>query len=254
MNPKYIMPIKVLGGASVVIIPLVAAAWLIPPDFPLLLRQCLLAGWGVGAMAVVERLLFGSSARQVGRALGLVPARRGAVVVALLVSIPMWLFLPLYAGFNGQPIRFQPDWAALLLGVVLVNGVAEEVIHRAFVFGHLRREQSFAAAATTSAALFAVQHLYLILSIGWTAGVASVVLAALLAYPLAYLFEQGGYSIAGPAILHTSSNAPVMVLALPASFVTSALVSHMAVVLISIYLVFAFPREGWRGKNAALSN
>jgi len=77
---------------------------------------------------------------------------------------------------------------------------------------------------------------------GWTAGLASVVLAALLAFPLAYLFERGGNSLGGPAILHTSSNAPMVIMALPESFIASALLPHMGVVLISFYLIFALQR------------
>src|SRR5262245_43670403 len=132
--------VKVFGAAILVIIPLIAAAWFIPSDFPMLLRQVLLCAWGVGAMLVAERWLFSPSVKKAFRALGFVRVRWQAVAVALLVSLPMWLFLPLYAWYNGVPVRLQPNWPALLLGIILVNGIAEEVIHRAFVFGHLRAE------------------------------------------------------------------------------------------------------------------
>jgi hypothetical protein len=85
--------------------------------------------------------------------------------------------------------------------------------------------------------LFAAQHLYIIVTTGWTLGLASVVVALLLAYPMAFVFERGGSSIAGPAILHTSSNAPAIILVLPRDFLATALVAHMGVILISIYLV-----------------
>jgi membrane protease YdiL (CAAX protease family) len=234
--------VKVYIAASLVIIPLIAAAWFIPADFPMLLRQILLCAWGVGAILVAERLLFRSTWGEASRALGFVSPRTSAVMVAVLVSLPTWVFLPLFAWLNGVPIHLHSNWLALLSGVVLVNGIAEEVIHRGFVFGHLRREYSFAMAATLSALLFAAQHLYLSFSVGWTAGLASVLLAALLTFPLAYLFERGGNSIGGPAILHTSSNAPVIILALPPSFMTTALVPHMGVILISLYLIFALRR------------
>jgi hypothetical protein len=55
---------------------------------------------------------------------------------------------------------------------------------------------------------------------------------------MAFLFERGGRSIAVPAILHTSSNAPVVVLAIPTDLMETALVPHMDIVLISLYLVF----------------
>lgn len=232
--------VKVLVSATLVIIPLVAAAWLIPADFPMLWRQVILTAWGVGAMLVAERLLFSPTLGEAVTSLGFVPARMRAVLVSLLVSVPMWLFLPLYASFSGVEFSLKPEWFSLLIGIVLVNGITEEVIHRAFVFGHLRRERSFIGAATISAIVFAVQHLYLIWSVGMEAGLASVALAVFLTFPLAFLFEKGGNSIGGPAIIHTSTNAPVLLFAMPPSFMTSALLLHMVVLVISLYLVFLF--------------
>ena len=55
---------------------------------------------------------------------------------------------------------------------------------------------------------------------------------------MAFVFERGGNSIVGPAILHTSSNAPAIILALPQDVMAMALVMHMGVILVSIYLVF----------------
>jgi len=184
--------VKVYIAAILIIIPLIAAAWFTPPDFPMLLRQILLCAWGVGATLVAERLLFSQNWQQAWQVVGFVPVRSRAVLVALLVSLPMWLFLPLLAWLQDTPIRLQPDWLALLVGVILVNGITEEVIHRGFVFGHLQQEHSFSRAATLSALLFAAQHLYLIFSIGWTSGLASVVLASLIAFPLAYIYRRGG--------------------------------------------------------------
>ena len=59
--------------------------------------------------------------------------------VVPLASLPMWVFLPLFAWTNGTAALLQIEWLSLLFGVVLVNGVTEEVIHRGFVFAHLRR-------------------------------------------------------------------------------------------------------------------
>jgi membrane protease YdiL (CAAX protease family) len=227
--------------AVLVIVPLVAAAWL-PTAFPHLLRQVLLSLWGVGAIVVAERMLFSDTLRDALRSLGCVRARGLMPVAAVMASLPMWAFLPLFARAGGFAAELRPDWLQLLVGVVLVNGVTEELIHRGFVFGHLRRGRSFAAAATFSALLFAAQHLYIIVAAGWTIGLASVVLAALLAYPLARAFESGGNSVVGPAILHTSSNAPVMLFRLPDDVMATALVPHMGVILVSLYLLFVVSR------------
>jgi membrane protease YdiL (CAAX protease family) len=237
MNRGETSAAKVCGCAFLVIIPLVAAAWL-TPQVPHLLRQGLLFVWGVGATLAAERMLFSGTFGQALRAVGFVRARTSALIAASLVSLPMWAFLPLVAWMNGIAVEMRADWPALLVGVVLVNGITEEVIHRGFVFGHLRRGRSFVRAATFSAMLFAAQHLYIIVTTGWMIGLSSVLLAALLAYPMAFVFERGGNSIAGPAIQHTSSNAPAIILALPESFVGTPLVIHMGVVLLSLYGVF----------------
>ena len=123
--------------------------------------------------------------------------------------------------------------------MLLVNGVAEEVIHRAFIFGHLRETRTFWASATIAAVILATQHIYLLFTIGTVAGVASVALALAVAFPLAFLYERGSDSLAASAIPHTSSNAPMML------FVTTEaagaiVLPHMAVVLASMYLSFAF--------------
>jgi membrane protease YdiL (CAAX protease family) len=232
---------KVWGAAALAIVPLVAATWL-PPGFPHLLRQLILCAWGVGAILAIERLVFSDTMSKALRSLGFVRAQGPAVVVALLASLPMWAFLPVFAWTRDSVVGLRPDWVQVLVGVVLVNGVTEEVIHRGFVFGHLRRGRSFAAAATSSALLFAAQHLYIIVTTNWMIGTASVLLAALVAYPMASAFERGGNSIAGPAILHTSSNASVLVLGLPEEFMATALLPHMGVIVASLYLLFVFQR------------
>lgn len=187
---------------------------------------------------VAERRLFGSGWRQIVSALGFVAPRPRAVLVAMVVSLPMWLFLPMYVRSIDAPSSLTPGWLPILLGVILVNGVAEEVIHRAFIFGHLRETRSFWTSATISAGIFGVQHLYLLLTIGTVGGMASVALALAVAFPLAFLYECGGNSLGAAAILHTSSNAPMMLFVIPEA-ASEVLLPHMAVVLVSMYLSFA---------------
>lgn len=240
METKTKTLLRVLAGTIVVLLPLILAAWFVPPDFPMLLRQILLTAWGVGAILVAERYFFSQTWQKAVIALGFVVPRWRAVWVALLVSVPMWIFIPLYTRFNGIQVSLYPNWLELLIGVILLNGIAEEAIHRGFVFGNLRHERSFIAAASISALIFAAQHFYLIVSVGLTTGLSTVLLATLLAFPLAYLFECGGNSIGAPAIIHTSTNAPVLLLALPPTIATSVLMPYMGVLVLCLYLVFAF--------------
>jgi membrane protease YdiL (CAAX protease family) len=240
---------KVIVGSVPVIAVLVAAAFFVPPDFPMLWRQVLLALWGVGGILIADRLFFSPDWGRALAAIGFVAPRWRAVAVALIVSLPMWLFLPLYSMATGTLVGIRPEWLSILVGVILVNGLAEESIHRGFIFGHLRKERSFFAAAVIGAAIFAAQHLYIIFSVGPVPGISSVLLAVFLTFPLAFLFERGGNSLAGPTILHTSSNAPIMLFALPPEAMSSILLPHMAVVLVSMYLSFAF--GGWLGEPAS---
>jgi membrane protease YdiL (CAAX protease family) len=228
-----------LVGSVPVIAILVSAAFVLPPGMPILLRQVLLCGIGVAGIAVAERRLFGSGWRRIVATLGFVAPGPRAVVVAIVVSVPMWLFLPIHGRLADAPSSLNPDWLPILLGVILVNGVAEEVIHRAFLFGHLRETRSFWTSATISAEIFAFQHIYLLFTIGAVAGIASVVLAFALAFPLAFLYERGGNSVGAPAILHTSSNAPMMLFVIPTA-AGEVVLPHMAVVLASMYLSFVF--------------
>jgi hypothetical protein len=46
----------------------------------------------------------------------------------------MWVFLPVAAWTQGVRPGLRANWLLVLVGIVLVNGIAEEVIHRGFVF------------------------------------------------------------------------------------------------------------------------
>lgn len=233
--------LRLLAASVPVIAILVAAAFVLPVDFPWLPRQLLLAAIGIGGIALAEATLFHTPAADLPRRLGFVPANMRTVVGCLAVSLPMWLFLPVASVVTGSPVHVAPDWLVFVLGVILVNGLAEEVIHRAFFFGRLREHTTFMLAASLGALLFGAQHLYLLAMLGLAEGLASVALALLLAYPMSYAFEIGGRSIVGPVILHTGSNAAFLVFGDPANGVL--LLAHMLVVLLSIYAVFFLRRR-----------
>jgi len=49
---------------------------------------------------------------------------------------------------------------------------------------------------------FVAVHLFLFLTMSWPLALASVLLAVVISFPLAHLFELGGRTIWAPAILH----------------------------------------------------
>lgn len=58
---------------------------------------------------------------------------------------------------------------------------------------------------------FVSVHLVLFVSMPWPIALASVLLAIVISFPLAYLFELGGDTIWGPALLHFVIQATVKV-------------------------------------------
>jgi hypothetical protein len=94
--------------------------------------------------------------------------------------------------------------------VILVNGVAEEVIHRAFIFGHLRETRSFWAAATISAVIFLQPSTSICVHDRGGCRYSFSGAGACRRLSFGFLYERGGNSLGAPAILHTSSNAPMM--------------------------------------------
>ena len=226
--------LALFATVAAAVVPMIATGFLWPADWPLICRQVAIASWGTGVVFAVERSFGGASFRATLVRLGAIPPRWTAFVVAVVVALTMFVGTPIQAATNGVQWGLQADWGWMLVGVILVNGLAEEVIHRAFLFRHLRERFSYSTAAVIAAATFAGQHLYLVATIGLVAGLASVVLAVLLTLPFISFYEWGGRSIVPPAILHTATNASVLLLLTPTEQ-QSLLIPHMAVVLAALY-------------------
>ena len=84
---------------------------------------------------------------------------------------------------------------------------------------------------------FVSVHLVLFLSMPWPIALASVLLAVVISFPLAYLFELGGETIWAPALLHFVIQATVKVVVFSQGAESFALVWMAASALIPL-LVF----------------
>ena len=62
---------------------------------------------------------------------------------------------------------------------------------------------------------FVIVHLYLLATLPWPVALASVLLATIISFPLAHLFELGGKTIWPPALLHFKVQGAGKVLELP---------------------------------------
>jgi membrane protease YdiL (CAAX protease family) len=161
------------------------------------------AACAVIVVMVLWRVPWRAAAAEVG--LGR-PAEAGlaaAAGVALLCALGHLLF----AALTGLTLRTQDGWQALLLGVFLFNGVAEELAWRGYLSGALRRGRSFRRAVLLATPFLALTHVPIALTSGWVVGLAAMVVAAVTTLPLAYLYELGGRTIWAPAIVHAAIDA-----------------------------------------------
>ena len=165
------------------------------------------AGLVVGAVVVAailaaERFLYGRPLAAGARDVGLgTPAAQGLQVAAAL-GLLLLLVIPAFARVTGASVVFSPGWAWLVPGLFGQAGVAEEVLFRGYLFRHIRKGRPFWRAAFLSAVPFVAVHLLLFLTLPWAVALAAVLLATLLSFPLAYLFELGGDTIWAPALVH----------------------------------------------------
>ena len=103
----------------------------------------LICGLVVVAALLVERLLFGRTPRQALRALGFGrPTRRG-LLAALLASLALLAYVPIFALVTGQPVALRDGWLWIALGIFLQGGIAEELLWRGYLFRHLRATRTF---------------------------------------------------------------------------------------------------------------
>lgn len=165
------------------------------------------AGLRIGALIVaavltVERFLRGGSLLERARRLGLgAPDWRG-LAAAVLVCGLLLVTVPAFAVATGVGLTMYPGWLALLPGLFAQAGVAEEVLFRGYLFGQLRDGRSFWKAALIAGGPFVFVHSWLLVTMPWPIAAASIVLSAVIAFPLARLFDLGGGTIWAPALVH----------------------------------------------------
>ena len=207
-------------------------------------------GWIVCALVIVtavaiEVFVFGRTLRGAAIGIGLRPGRRNIVAWAAAGSAAMLLYYPAYALVTGTPISLRSDWLALLPGLFLQAGIAEEVVFRGFLFHHLRGAWPFWRAATLSAIPFVAVHLLLFTTMDFALALASVLLSLALLFPLSWLFEVSRGSILAPALVHFVVQGSIKIVAVPEGALPALAIGWMAVAALAPWLYFRLrPRAG----------
>jgi membrane protease YdiL (CAAX protease family) len=175
------------------------------------------AALAVAATLAVERVCFGLPLPAATRSVGLGRPNRIGMTASIGVSVLLLASVPLFARATGSSVTFLPDAIGLLPGLFAQAGIAEEVLFRGYLFGHLRRGRTFWRAAVLSTVPFVGVHLLLFATMPWPVALAALMLSVATSFPLARLFELGGFTIWAPAILHFVIQATVKVLAVGGS-------------------------------------
>ena len=167
----------------------------------------------LAAALLIQRVFFASSWAESWRSLGLgLPRTRGTIVasalcVLMLAVIPAYL---LHDAFDD----FYPNAAWLALGILAQAGLAEELVFRGFLYGHIRRRHAFWRAALLSMLPFALVHLTMFATMDWPVALAALVLAVAISFPLAHLDDLAGRTIWAPAAAHAViQGAPKLIVA-----------------------------------------
>jgi membrane protease YdiL (CAAX protease family) len=204
----------------------------------------LVAAVVIAALVAVERLLFGQSPAAALRSLGFGPPAMKGLAIALGLGVLLVAVIPTYAAMNGVSVAPYPGWMWLLPGLFAQGGVAEEALFRGYLFGRLRRDRSFWRASALAGMPFVLVHLYLFATLPWPVALASVLLATIISFPLAHLFELGGNTIWPPALLHFTVQGAVKVLELPGNTLMPLVWIGASAALPYLGFLFARPTAG----------
>lgn len=202
--------------------------------------QLLMAAVMLTIALLLEKLFWGRQPLEALHALGFVRATWRSIGVALILNVLLLLFFPIFSWLTGAPVRLRPDWWWIAIGALAVNGIAEETLFRGFVFGHLRREGSgkrFNQAARIALFIFAAVHLLLFVQNPFIIGLLATLVALAAAFPLAYLFEQAGFSIWPTVILHVAAHGFRLV-EISEPFYMSALLGWLTIQVAAPFLIF----------------
>ena len=211
--------------------------------------QIAIALAGFVAVLAVEMLLFRQPPRPALIRLGLGRPTAWSLLAAFGLSLLLLAAYPLISWLTGARFVLPPGWPLLALGLFLMNGIAEEMIYRGYLFRHLREGRTFRRAVLLGIVFHAVAHLPILASAGVVVGLSAVLVAVATFAPYAYLFERGRNTVWAPALLHFASDTIKLVIGAGAladpAIQTATLLWLLAIATVP-YLVFALPPRDQR--------
>ncbi|MGD9530484.1 CPBP family intramembrane glutamic endopeptidase [Pseudonocardia sp.] len=199
---------------------------------------------GASGVAIFGAVLLAAMVVQRGgpRTVGLGRPAPRALGVAFGVSLLVLLVYPLTTAVTGAQFALRPGWVWLLVGVFAMHGLAEELVWRGYAFARLREGRSFGRAVVATMPLIAATHIPIIAGSGLAVGLAAMLVAAVTALPLAYLYETGGNTVWAPAVVHTAIDSFKLVIVPTESVLTFSLLLAAVSIVVPL-LAVAVPRR-----------
>jgi membrane protease YdiL (CAAX protease family) len=212
-------------------------------------RQVIIALAGAVAALAAQVVLFRQTPSQALAWLGLGRPTTWSVLVALGLSLLLLAAYPVISRVTGARFELQPGWPFLALGIFLVNGVAEEMIYRGYLFHHVREGRTFRRAVLLGIVFHAAAHIPILAIAGVVVGLSAILVAVATFPTYATLFERGRNTVWAPALLHFASDTIKLVIgagALAEPATQTATLLWLLVIATAPYLLFLIPYSARR--------
>jgi membrane protease YdiL (CAAX protease family) len=190
----------------------------------------------VVAAFAAEMTLFKRPVREAALRLGLGEPSIRVLAVTAWIGVGMQACYPLITTVTGARFALPSNAVPMLLGIFVMNGIAEEMMMRGYLFRHLRGLYGFGRALAWVMVIHAAAHIPILYEAGPLVGGTAVVTALAIGVPMAYLFERGRNTIWGPALLHFFANT-IIVVAPPSGMTQPGMQMGAALWLVVVIIV-----------------
>lgn len=191
----------------------------------------------------VEKLIFKQTVPDALRSLGLGCPNLRTMLVSIFICVMLLAFYPAFSLVTGAKLTLHDYWFGMFLGVFAQAGVAEEVLFRGYLFGHLRRGRTFWHAALLSLLPFVAVHVLLFASLDWPIALASILLAVAVTFPFCYLYDRNHCTIWASALLHWIIQGAIKLVVVPEGFSLPISLGWMVVCAAVPYVAFIFRNQ-----------
>jgi membrane protease YdiL (CAAX protease family) len=191
----------------------------------------------------VEKLIFKQTVPDALRSLGLGRPNPRTMLITLFIGVMLLAFYPAFSLATGAKLTLHDHWIGMSLGLFAQAGVAEEILFRGYLFGHLRRGRTFWHAALLSLLPFVAVHVLLFTSLDWTIALTSILLAVAATFPFCYLYDLNRHTIWASALIHWIIQGAIKLVIIPDNFSLPIALGWMAMCATIPYIIFVFRKQ-----------